>query len=204
MIIGIDFDNTIVDYEALFSTLSVEAELFDHPPPGTKREIRDLLRRRPGGEEAWQELQALAYGSRILEASVATGFESFLDACRERGARVMVVSHKTSTAARAPDGPELPAAARRWISTHLDPAAVAWDECTYFEPTRAAKIARIAELGCTHFIDDLLEVFLDPSFPDATERWLYAPGGSATDAPGVRVFEGWAEIERALRGDVDA
>ena len=58
-------------------------------------------------------------------------------------------------------------AARGWLQTSgmLGTHGVP-EEHLYFESTRAEKIARIIQLRCTHFIDDLEEVFNDPAFPD--------------------------------------
>ena len=57
-------------------------------------------------------------------------------------------------------------------------------ERVFFESTRAAKLERICALGCTHFIDDLEEVFSDPAFPARVLPILFAatspealPGG---------------------------
>ena len=53
----------------------------------------------------------------------------------------------------------------------------------YFESTRAEKIERIIALSCTHFIDDLEEVFDDPAFPSNVERLLLSPAGSVPGLP---------------------
>lgn len=154
--IGIDFDNTIVDYRPVFSSaLSGFC--------GSKTDVRDALRAQPEGEARWQELQAHVYGVAIADAPVFEGFDSFLAAARERNARVFVVSHKTRFAAAAPDGPDLREAARKWLSARaIDVDGV------YFEATRREKLARISALELTHFIDDLEDVLRDPAFPPAT------------------------------------
>ena len=67
----------------------------------------------------------------------------------------------------------------------------------YFEGTRAEKCARIAALGLTHFIDDLVEVFEDPGFPNTCQRWLFAPDGAPAQSPADRVFGAWNAIADA-------
>ena len=47
------------------------------------------------------------------------------------------------------------------------------EDQVFFEGTRDAKIERIRTLGCTHFIDDLEEVFLEASFPPDVEKFLF-------------------------------
>ena len=98
MHIGIDFDNTIADYDRLFADLAVEAGHLAVRPEGGKRVIRDLVRSRDDGEIAWQKLQALAFGPRIGDAVMMEGFATFVAQCRSRDVAVFVVSHKTRRA----------------------------------------------------------------------------------------------------------
>ena len=89
-------------------------------------------------------------------------------------------------------------AAREWLRTNgmLGPQAVL-EENVYFEDTRAEKIARIVRLKCTHFIDDLEEVFDDPAFPSDVERMLISPASGAP-AGRYRSYATFREIADAL------
>ena len=73
----------------------------------------------------------------------------------------------------------------------LDPAQV------FFEANRAEKLARIAALDCTHFIDDLEEVLLAPEFPKGVKRYLI---GAAVDAPGLTSCRNWRDITEGIFG----
>ena len=53
----------------------------------------------------------------------------------------------------------------------------------FFESTRDKKIERIKSLSCTHFIDDLAEVFLHQNFPDQVEKILYHIGKLGEEYP---------------------
>jgi hypothetical protein len=64
----------------------------------------------------------------------------------------------------------------------------------FFAGTRDEKIARIRELSCTHFIDDLEETFLEASFPPTTARILYEPGRQSPAPNGVALMRTWQEI----------
>ena len=66
-VIGIDFDNTLVDYSGLAYRLARERGLVEVAVPRNKRDIRDQIRQRPNGELEWQRLQADLYGHRIQE-----------------------------------------------------------------------------------------------------------------------------------------
>ena len=78
-----------------------------------------------------------------------------------------------------------------------DGLGVSPDE-VYFESTRQGKITRILQRGCTAFIDDLEETFVEPTFPSAVDKILYTPHGPVSRVPGVRTMASWQEICDAL------
>lgn len=208
MRIGVDFDNTIAGYDRLFARLAVEEGLLPASPGGGKRAVRDGLRARPGGEAAWQRLQGLAYGARMAEAELIAGAAGFLERCRRAGVPVHVVSHKTRHSAFDPQRVDLRRAALGWMEAHgfFRPDGLGLDrEQVFFEETRAAKIARIRALGCSHFIDDLEEVFAEPSFPRDVAAILYDPGGQAANGNGgaYRSFADWRQITEHVLGTLN-
>lgn len=194
-VIGIDFDNTLISYDALFHDLAVQGGYVDPSTPPDKKAIRDAVRRAQG-DLAWQELQGLAYGPRIGEARPAPGAKAFLARCREAGCPVLVISHKTPFASVDP------------TRTPMREAALGWLESQGFMPlevrfgsTRQEKLAHIRAAGCTHFIDDLEETFREPSFPAGVQGILYAPaGGAPSDLPGLVVARSWPDITLRIFG----
>jgi len=70
----------------------------------------------------------------------------------------------------------------------------------FFEDTRREKLKRIERLGCTHFIDDLEEVFLDEGFPQTVGKILYSPHRAASRAPGITIVASWEEISDLFFG----
>jgi hypothetical protein len=174
-VVGIDLDNTIISYDRVFLQEARLRGFVSGDFVGTKREIRDRLRLLPGGEIEWQRLQARVYGPAIAGAVVAEGAIDFVERLRSEGAAVSIVSHKTAFSNLSESPVNLRDAARGWLrkSGIIAPDRVA-EENLYFEDTRADKIARIVALRCTHFIDDLEEVFDDPAFPADVERMLFA------------------------------
>jgi hypothetical protein len=71
-------------------------------------------------------------------------------------------------------------------------------ERVFFESTRQAKIERIGMLGCTHFIDDLEETFLEEIFPPGVVKILFDPHELYAPRPGVTICSSWAEISSYL------
>ena len=72
MIVGVDFDNTIVGYDQLFHRVAVERGLVPTGMEPTKSAVRDQLRN-TGQEDAWTELQGYVYGARMKEAEPISG-----------------------------------------------------------------------------------------------------------------------------------
>ncbi|MBT3331280.1 MAG: hypothetical protein HOE98_08370 [Rhodospirillaceae bacterium] len=202
MRIGIDFDNTIAGYDALFATLAEERGLFDRAPTG-KRELRDALRQRPEGELIWRRLQAEAYGGRMAGALLLDGVDRFIQLCRQGGVAVSIVSHKTRHANFASDGTDLRRAATDWMEQHgfFDAMGLHMNpDDVHFEDTRSAKVARIAELKCAWFIDDLEEVFAEPGFPKTAQAVLYDPHADSEAAPDLLRCRHWDEIGEHVFG----
>jgi len=168
--IGIDFDNTIVDYRPVFLPAARALGLVGASfAADDKTELRDRLRALPDGEARWQQLQAHVYAVAIDAAPAYAGVERFIREARRRGAQVAIVSHKTRFAAAAPAGPDMREAALRWLAAQrlLEDGAIAAAD-VFFEGTRAEKLARVRSLELTHFIDDLADVLADPAFPART------------------------------------
>lgn len=201
MRIGVDFDNTIAKYDRLFAALAVEGGLLPCAPEGGKTAVRDAVRALPNGDEEWQHLQAKAYGARMAEADLSAGFSRFVARCRARGLPLFIVSHKSARSQIEPTGPGLRAAALAWMESKafFDPSYFGFDrEAVYFEDTRAQKISRIRDLHCTHFIDDLVEVFEEPDFPDDVLGLLLTSRDDGADPANVVRCKGWNDVTLQL------
>jgi hypothetical protein len=198
--IGIDFDNTIICYDEVFAAAARRRGLVPDQWSGRKRELRDYLRARPGGELAWQGLQGWVYGNGITEAAIFPGMSDFLTACRRAGAEVYVVSHKTQYGHQDPHRTDLRMAARNWMQgaglVGSADTALSLDR-VYFEDTIAAKVDRLASLDLDVFIDDLVDVFEQPHFPRRTRAILFGEAAASHDGR-YRPIASWAEIQNEV------
>jgi hypothetical protein len=175
--IGIDFDNTLAGYDAVFLGTARRAGLVHPQFTGGKQAVRDTLRQLPDGELAWQKLQGQVYGAQMPFAVMLDGAGEFLRRCRAAGHDVYVVSHKSEYGHFDPARINLRQAALKWMAEQgffrEDGFGLA-PERIFFEGTRGEKIRRIAALECVYFIDDLEEVLTDPAFPAGVRRILLA------------------------------
>jgi hypothetical protein len=200
--IGIDFDNTLIDYDAVFVAHARARGLVDAKFRGGKDDIRAAVRALPAGEAQWQQLQGQVYARGIKDAVMFEGADAFLRRARDSGHEIVIVSHKTRFGHADAAGVDLRDAARAWMSRqrffHCEDGFGIRPENVCFETTRSEKIERIAQLRCTHFIDDLPEVLDDPHFPPGVTKVLFT-NGRRPDSVGRRdAFAHWGDIADAV------
>jgi hypothetical protein len=196
-VIGIDFDNTIIRYDAVLFRLAVQRQLVPPTARPSKKYIRDQIRTLPDGDVEWQRLQAILYGPAMAEAVLADGVAEFIRNCRRRALPVYIVSHKTARSNLGGSGVNFRDAADHWMRDHgffRDDGLGLRESDVFYEATRREKVARIVALGCTHFIDDLEETFLERTFPSGVTKILYNPHGEPVTVGGVRVCTDWDQI----------
>jgi len=204
-IIGVDFDNTIISYDKLMHALAMEKGLIHQDVKKSKKHVRDAIRSSKDDVE-WQKIQGLTYGPRIEEAELIHDVKDFFRLCKDNNIKVYIISHKTEYAGYDDTRTNLRQAALNWMTKNLffdkldNNGSGLSGEDVHFESTREDKINRIKQLGCTHFIDDLEETYLEPSFPDNVMKILYAPHHEQTSIPGVKVFTKWGDINEYLFG----
>lgn len=202
MLVGLDFDNTIVCYDRLFHRLARERGLLPDYVPATKGAVRDHLRS-IGREDDWTEMQGIGYGPRIADAEPFPGVKQFLAACRRSGIRVVIISHKTKHPYLGAKH-DLHAAAHTFLTAHgfyhTDDTGLS-PESVYLELTKQAKLDRIGSLGCDVFVDDLPEFLGEPSFPTKPRKLLFDPAGVNPDRPDYVRVPGWAEVTGLVLGE---
>ena len=189
--LGVDFDNTIVCYDEVFHRLAVAEGLIPSSVPCDKTSVRDFLRA-AGREDRWTAMQAIVYGKRMPEARPFPGVLDFFAACAQHALRLSVISHRT----RQPivgEPCDLHAAAFRWLEQNGFVDLVS-HEAIHFLESRAGKVARVDEAGCTHFIDDLPEFLAEPLLSPALRRILFDPARAAGAKPGLTVVASWTEM----------
>jgi hypothetical protein len=197
MRIGIDLDNTIINYDQAFYAAAVTLAMIPAATEATKRAVKHHIHtQHPEGDVAWQKLQGYVYGRGIGAATIYDGVIDCLTLCRARGWQVVIVSHKTVLGHFDPTECNLRDAARAWLAGKGFFSADDWkmnEVDVYFETTRAEKVSRIAALGCDYFIDDLTEVFEEPHWAASTQQMLFAPSGAHE-----KHYKSWAEITQQL------
>jgi len=195
MRIGLDFDNTIVDYDHVFFSTARAQDLIPETTSPTKRAVRDYLRAQ-NNEDAWTKLQGFVYGTRMEHADLFSGIPDFLKQCRRANAEVFIISHKTPHPYLGP-AYDLYAAARTFIQTKgLHELGIPAEQ-VFFEVTKEKKIQRITDLQCDAFLDDLPEFLSMPQFPPI-KRYLFDPQNQHQVPDGIIRVDSWTSFAQAL------
>lgn len=195
MTIGLDLDNTIVCYDRCFHALAAERCGMPVAVPVEKTAVRQFLRD-AGREAEWTQLQGVAYGVGMGQAEAFPGALNFVREALQRGRTLKIISHRT----RHPivgDQADLHGSALEWLRREgfVGPEGLR-EEDVFFETTKEAKLARIAEQRCDVFLDDLPELLISDTFPADVEGWLFVPGQTRT--PYERVVTDWAAFGRQV------
>lgn len=191
MMIGFDFDNTLVRYGDLFYFAALEAGFITNSFSRSKTAIRDFMNG-SGMRDEWTALQGKVYGTMMDRAQLFPGVSECLQELEERNIPCCIISHKTRFAKKGPPY-DLHQAARDFL--HQSGLPIPPDRI-FFCPERAEKIRLIRELKCTCFVDDLPEVFAEPDFPPGVKKILF--GTSVSCDPSVIACLDWYQVGKEL------
>jgi hypothetical protein len=195
VLIGLDFDNTIVCYDKAIARLA--DELFDLPPdlPRTKLALRDFLSQ-ANREAEWTAFQGALYGPGMAYAEPFEQALETMQALKDMGHSLCIVSHRSLRPYAGPTY-DLHAAARAWVEQRLASDGLIENAMAHFHETRGQKIAAIRDLGCNAFLDDLPEVLEDEHFPSACWAILFDPERFLAQSKGLCVKH-WGELPALL------
>ena len=197
MMLGLDFDNTIIRYDELFHKVALEKKRVPGSLPADKNAIRNYLYRQHL-EDEWTRVQGEVYGARINEARPFDGMLETLRSFKEANIKMCLVSHKTRTPYLGPNY-DLHQAALDWLTRQgfFDDQGLCWEEGhVFFESTKEAKVRQIVSLGCTHYIDDLPEIL--KMLPDRITKILFAPKNKRKEQNGWLVLRSWKDLPRLI------
>ncbi len=195
MIVGLDFDNTIVSYDALFHRMALAEGAIPASTPITKRAVRDYLRKTKQ-EALWTQFQSKAYGPYLNDAIPFPGFHEFLAYCNQQKISVFVVSHKT----RFPyvgEQHDLRQAAFTWMFQQGITCQMKYglsEDRLFFESTITMKCERIRSLKCDVFLDDLPEFLLNTNFPSSVHRVVFDPHQQMCASTELQRVGSWGEF----------
>lgn len=199
MIIGVDFDNTIICYDAVFHQLAYESSLIPQTVSKNKTAVRDYLRK-IGQEDAWTKLQGEVYGPNIQLAKPFANVLEFFLKSKSHGHDVNIVSHKTKFP-YAGKKYDLHESALHWlVKENFIDSPSHLGETLFFENTKDAKLDRINQLKCDWFIDDLPEFLNLSNFSPTITKCLFDPYKNHESYDTGPRYVSWSEISEKILG----
>lgn len=200
-LLGLDFDNTLVRYDKLFHQIAVEKGLIDRKLPATKNAVKKELLKKDK-EKEFTSIQGEVYGARIKEAMPAEGMVDAILRLKEKGVKMIIVSHKTKTPYIGPKY-NLHQAAISWLNKwdFFDENGLGWSkEDIFFESTKEKKVERIIKTGCTHFVDDLPSI-LEMLKGKSIKRIFYSPENQSNNIENNVdcTIKRWSEIHNEIK-----
>jgi len=190
MKVGIDFDNTIANYDGVFYRAALNQELIPIDLDPSKSSVKDYLKSR-NLEDEWTKLQGYVYGSRMDLAKAYVGIIDFFELCKKNNITTVIVSHKSKHPYLGPKY-DLHKAASNWIKS----IPILSEVETFFELTLEKKLERISILNCDFFIDDLPELLNESMFPKEVKKILFDPQNIHKESKSFRRFNSWHEIKK--------
>jgi len=197
MIIGIDFDNTIIKYDDVFGRVALKKNIIVNNNLKTKKEVKSYLIE-TGREDDWTELQGIVYGHHIMEAQPYEGFLSALQDLIVAGHSLKIISHKT----------KYPFIGKK---VNLRKAAIEWlkvnnivgeenkkisEKDVFFCSTIEEKIDTLENQKCEVFVDDLVKVL--ELIKPKVHRILFAPDSRESESKTFNILSDWLSIHTLL------
>jgi hypothetical protein len=198
-IIGLDFDNTIVNYDQVLEKLVRPLGII-YTNQG-REFVREKVRSTVEGDIAWQQIQALMYGPEIMDAKPMKGVLDFLKFCMCENICVKIISHKTEYSTLGQSTISLRSAALNWLAENrffdsygIEPKNV------YFASSQKEKIKEISRSEVSLYVDDLDEILTSPLFPSNVQKILISPTGSLITRP-YKVITSFDDLRKDLFAD---
>ena len=195
--VGLDFDNTLIDYDELFYSIALEKGLIPVQIDKTKIAVRKYLKDN-GKENIFTLLQGEVYGLHIKRASQSSGMMQSLKILKENSIELIIISHKTLHPYSGPKY-DLHKAAMSWLKKNefFDQNCLNFRrENVFFEITIENKIKRIEDSGLTYYIDDLTKVL--KMINSRINRIHFNPNSEDQRIDGIINMKNWQDLPEIL------
>lgn len=197
MLIGLDFDNTIANYDQAFSYAAKQFDFLPEESVGSKIQVKKNLQMQDEGMAKWQTLQGYVYGTGISSALLYEGCFDFLCRAKTLEHKVIIISHKTKFGHFDPKRVNLRKAALEWMQDHdffSKNGASLCERDVHFASTRDEKIEHIIHFKPDIFIDDLVEVLDHKNFPHSNTKAILFSNTTQKKEQTYSVCSSWSEI----------
>ena len=201
MKIGIDLDNTIIDYSESFIE-GVRYLKFKLPKSiETKEEIKRFLIKK--NRSHWHQLQGIVYSKFLLShGKLYPGVKSFLLRCKAKGHKVIVISHKSKKAHHQSSDINLRKIAEKWlILKKIFNTNESLIQKLIFNENFKGKISEINKNKPDIFIDDLRKVISSPNLDKKIIK-IHFSINNKDEKSNTKKMMNWHEIDNFINGHI--
>lgn len=198
MIVGFDFDNTIISYEKLFKKIAYKKRLVPKNIKSNKNSIKKYLISKKK-EKEWTILQGEVYGKYIMDAKIYIGVKKALKLLSRNKIKFYIISHKTKFPILGKKT-NLHVAAIKWINKNLlkkNKFINLSIKEIYFEKSIEKKISRIKKLKCDIYVDDLKKI-LD-LLPKRVLKILFSPNDKNYNLKSIITMKNWIDFSKIIK-----
>lgn len=204
MRVGLDFDNTIACYDSVFPDISKALGFVSDAWSGTKSELKKYLLLQPDGEYKWQKIQGQVYGKYMQQAQLFPGVANFLYRCKRLNVKIFIISHKTEFGHFDEEKIPLRGAALKWMGINNffnEKRFNISKESVFFSSTRREKVKNILKLKLDVFVDDLIDVYKEPHFPEDVKKILFSTDSKVGNSINIDYCSNnWSQISEEVFG----
>lgn len=180
---GFDLDNTVINYDKAIEKWCSKNKIYIFK---NVIELKLYISKLGNYQNRWLDIQEWLYTEGLAYATLQTGVKTIFDYLLLKNSHLYVISHKSSISAKKKL--DLINPVWVWLNKELNQYFENSKIEIYFEETREKKINRITNLGITHFLDDLVEIFQNPNFPRQTKAfWFSSPASPITHSNVIQI-----------------
>ncbi len=184
--IGIDLDNTIINYQNSFKKFLKEKNI--NYKLINKKKIK-FISNNNSKIKSWTQAQEEIYGKYIVFAKPFKFFKNFEKFALKNNIKLFIVSHKTKYSQFSKKY-NLHSQSNKWLEKNISKDIYK----IYYFKTIKQKVKKIAQLNPEYFIDDLIEIFNHKNFPKKVKKIHF----SKIKANNICTFSNWNKIKRYI------
>ena len=197
MIVGFDFDNTIISYEKLFKKIAYKKKLVPKNIKSNKNSVKEYLIKK-NKETEWTILQGEVYGKYIMDAKIYIGVKKIMKSLSKNKIKFYIISHKTKFPYLGRKI-NLQVAAKKWIYKNIlrdDNSINLSIKDIFFENSIKEKISRINKLRCNIYIDDLPKIL--ELLPKGVIKILFTPNQKSQQKKPIISMKKWIDFNKII------
>lgn len=184
--IGIDLDNTIINYQNSFDEFLKKKNI--NLKKVNKNRVK-FISNNNSKIKNWTQAQEEIYGYYIFFAKPFKYFKEFEKFAIKNKIRLFIISHKTRYSQYSRKY-NLHTQSNNWIKNNI----LDKNYKIFYTKSIDEKIKKISELNLNYFIDDLIEIFNHTNFPKKVKKVHF----SNVKQGDCLTFSGWDKIKKHI------